>query len=44
MSKKHKRDLTHVEKMAMASSWMWLAVSLVVALIVWFCQKKFHLK
>ena len=40
MSKKHRRDLNHVERMATASSWMWLAVSLVVALIVWFCLSK----
>ena len=40
MSKKHKRDLTHVERLATASSWMWLAVSLAVALLVWFCLSK----
>lgn len=40
MSKKHRRELTYAEKMAVASNWMWLAVSLAVALLVWFGLSK----
>ena len=40
MSKKHRRELTCAEKMAVASNWMWLAVSLAVALLVWFALSR----